>query len=411
MNEIENIELIENLPSEGEAELITSISEEKKYSVEIEEMLMEIRSSKDRLRLLAVSWDVPEGIIFELETAEQVMVNAQQSEISQDYYNALKQDHSDLIVRANTIIKNVTPFGYKSLDENSTKEDPRKIESKKIESYFPVTNVNELRRIKGKCANDKDFFIRLLYKILIINQEHFNLQNYEALERLELEKECWDEISNHYEERFSRSSYDGSTKHPDLNEYVSLMISGLYGKEQSKSINHKQRIDCLYSVTKMLLDNYGKNIKLSLRVNVEEKIIDLFVRLAPKPAFALMIRSYGNAAVVWRLDKQDFHVASPKRGRGTYRWASLSLAVEQLKSVFALKKEKNPVLGVTKAERTAPIIRAIVLAEGTKIDKTRNSEELWAEFGKAPVLKIVADTLTYVVEQQHLIDFLTPPDN
>ena len=294
------------------------------------------------------------------------------------------------------------------LYSKAAQQERRKLFSKDIESLLPIENIDELKQIKDRYGNERIFTI-LIFKTLVIDEKHFNLQNYEALKRLELERAIWIEIEEYFQ---SRSSYkDGFINgNIDINKHVTQMISQIQSEGESKSFNFKQRIEYLHSVTKMLLDNYGESIKLSLRVTVEGKIIDLFVRVQSKRAFALMVRSYEDTFVSWHLDKKDFYVTS-KRRKGTDKWNSLSKAIVQLKSVFALKKEKNPVLGVTKAERTAPIIRAIVLAEGTEIDKNRNAPELWVEFGKAPALRIVTDTLTYIVEQQYLVDFLTSPDN
>jgi hypothetical protein len=409
MNEIENIDLTGKLPSEGEGEILTSLfpSQESQDKIkgddEIEKILLEIEKFRNETLDSAYSWtEFQEDRLLQLEDFERFLrtflSSSEKSQEGNERYDSIKKTLLEL--------KAVITDPYTV--ERQRNEEKKKASLEKLESYLPVKNINELRRIKDECIDDKEFFGILLCKILVINGEHFNLQNYEALERLELEKECWDELESNYNTK--PSSYEGSIKPVDLDRFVTLKIRGLYGEDQSKSFNFKKRVDYLYSVVKMLLDNYGENIKLSLRVTVEGKIIDLFVRLAPKPAFALMIRSYGDASVIWRSDKQDFYVTS-KRRKGTDKWNSLSKAIVQLKSVFALKKEKNPVLGVSKAERTAPIIRAIVLAEGTEIDTNRNSPDLRVEFGKAPALKIVTDTITYVVEQKHLIDFLTPPDN
>jgi hypothetical protein len=414
MNEIENIDLAKNLPSEGE-----ETKEEIKYSDEIKKMLQKIRALKDRLQRIGRLWNIPEVIIFDLEATEQSLLDALKSpEIFQDnpeYYDALKQDFLDLQIRVETVIKNCTPFGYTSLNENSTVEELRKIEAKKeeftkkLESYFPVKDVSKLKIIKDECADDMDFFFLLLCKILVINAEHFGLQNYEALERLELEKECWDEIANYYEERLSCSSYKGSIKPPELNEFVTIAIRGLYGKEHSKSFDFRQRVDCLYSLTKMLMDNYGDDIKINFRIEVQEDLIDFLIKLPDKRVFAMMIRSYNKNYVRWDATKKDFYVFTVK-SKDFYKWTSPARAISKLKSIFLLKKVNSSMLGETKAEKNAHINKVIILASGTEIDKTSNDPDLWVVFGKAPALKIYTDTLTYVVEQRHLIDFLALPE-
>jgi hypothetical protein len=415
MNEIESTDLAIILPLEESIKSIISATEIVEYSTEIEGMLLEIKALKNRLQQLEKPRYVSEKLMLELEAAERSLAkfleNKDDRQTRAEYRDSVREEISDLRIRAEKVIKYNTPFEGTSSSKKTpvTNKDIKNQLDEKFKSYFPIKNIDLLKEIKAKCADNERLYVAVLCKILPINEDSFNLQNEEALQRLELEKECWDELSAYFNRTFSVERFGVVPKHWNVKEFVTVMISELYGEEQSRLFNFKQRVDYLYSVTKLLLDNYGENIKLSLRVTVEGKIIDLFVRLERKRAFALMIRSYEDTSVSWHSEKKDFYVTS-KRGKGTDKWNSLSQAVVQLKSVFALKKEKNPVLGVSKAERTAPIIRAIVLAEGTKIDKNRNAPDLWVEFGKAPVLKIATDTLTYIVEQQHLLDFLTFPD-
>ena len=212
------------------------------------------------------------------------------------------------------------------LYSKAAQQERRKLFSKDIESLLPIENIDELKQIKDRYGNERIFTI-LIFKTLVIDEKHFNLQNYEALKRLELERAIWIEIEEYFQ---SRSSYkDGFINgNIDINKHVTQMISQIQSEGESKSFNFKQRIEYLYSVTKMLLDNYGESIKLSLRVTVEGKIIDLFVRVQSKRAFALMVRSYEDTFVSWHLDKKDFYVTT-KRRKGTDKWNSLSKAIVQ----------------------------------------------------------------------------------
>ncbi|NJR76827.1 MAG: hypothetical protein HC773_31405 [Scytonema sp. CRU_2_7] len=64
-------------------------------------------------------------------------------------------------------------------------------------------------------------------------------------------------------------------------------------------------------------------------------------------------------------------------------------------------------MGISAAERNAPLIKAIVLAPGARVSAPEDST-LWHDWNGVRVLKIQTASVTYVVECSDLINFLQP---
>jgi hypothetical protein len=385
MNEIKNIDLTENLSSEGEGELLTTLKETKEeinYFNEIEKMLLETRALKDKVRQISADYNISEVHIYNLETAEQYLLKYQQSpDIFQDdpkYYDAVTEDHSALMFKVGTVIKTHTPYGYISLDENETTEELRKTNekkeasTKKIESYPLVKTACELRRIKDEWIEGKVLFEVFLCKTLVLNEEHFNLQNYEALKRLELEKECWNEL-----------------------------------EDKSKSFDLKKRVDYLYSVVTTLLENFkDEEITITTRVRTIHGIIDLIIRTADGRYFAVLLRSNGDSRVKWREDRQLFYAVGK---RGNSDWSGLELLGDELnRRMLSLKEEKNPLLGVSSAERKKVFTKVIVLMGSTRLDPKHNLDHM-VDFGRTIALRMMRGSTYYLVDEKNFTDFLRKP--
>lgn len=173
------------------------------------------------------------------------------------------------------------------------------------------------------------------------------------------------------------------------------------------SMEYFTRVRRIYLVTKMLLEAFEKDgIVITLRVQTNIALIDLFVKMPDKRSFALLLRNHDNGKAKWRADKKLFYIY--KVGKKPRRWDSLTKTIEQLQSTIYLKNLKSPLLGKASAERNRPINKVVVLCGNTKIHLD-NTAELWVEFGQTKALKICEDVVTYVVEQENLINFLLPP--
>jgi hypothetical protein len=166
------------------------------------------------------------------------------------------------------------------------------------------------------------------------------------------------------------------------------------------------RVRRLYVVAKSILDHYGDdNVVLTPRVKTDTAAIDLLVKMPDRRMFALMTRANEDREVIWREDRQEFFIK--KNGKHAKRAIALTKAIESLQTVSYLRKIKHPLMGITAAERNAPLIKAIVLAPGARIVAYEDSP-LWTEFGGARVLRIQTTSVTYVVECKDLINFLQP---
>lgn len=168
------------------------------------------------------------------------------------------------------------------------------------------------------------------------------------------------------------------------------------------------KIDTICMVMEMLLEHFGdEGIKITPRVNTDTAIIDLFLKMPDKRSIALMLRSNGECLVRWREDRKQF--VATRKGKGARAWSSPTNAIEQLKSVAYLSKQKSPILGATNTERKKFITKAIVLLGGTQFD-CNSTPELLTDFGRAKVLTICDNSLTHLVQKDHLIDFLFLPE-
>ena len=168
------------------------------------------------------------------------------------------------------------------------------------------------------------------------------------------------------------------------------------------------RVRRLYLVAKTILEEFGdENVTIVPRVKTNSAIIDLFVRMPDRRIFALMVRSSEDASIKWNENLQDFFVT--KKGKNPKRYNHLTKTIEQLNTLLDLRKDRHPLMGNSYSERNAPIIKAIVLAQGAKIAAT-NAPEQWIEFGRARVLKVRTTSLVYVVEYDDLIKFMLLPE-
>ena len=195
---------------------------------------------------------------------------------------------------------------------------------------------------------------------------------------------------------------------PDAHNLLREHIDNTSKESINISSEYLIRETRLFTTTKMLIDRFGEDIKITLGVNTNTDIIDIFIKMSDKRSFALMLRSNGASFIRWRADRQELF--SRKQGRkGTQSWASGTRAIEQLKSTLYLRKQKSPILGSSSSERSKPITKAIVLTGRTRLDRN-NSTELLVKFGRADVLQVKTDLLTYVVQREDLVNFLLPPE-
>jgi hypothetical protein len=168
------------------------------------------------------------------------------------------------------------------------------------------------------------------------------------------------------------------------------------------------KISSICMVMEMLLEHFGdEGIKIVPRVATDNAIIDLFIKMPDKRPFVLMLRSNGESVVRWIEDKQDFYAT--RKGGGARQWDSPNRAIDHLKSITYLNKQKSPLLGATNSERGKFITKAIVLLGGTRLDRN-SSPDLWSTFGQTTALKTYVNGLTYLVEKDNLINFLLLPE-
>jgi hypothetical protein len=228
------------------------------------------------------------------------------------------------------------------------------------------------------------------------------LQNGEALERLKEEqaillKTCGISLA---------LSLVGLVISPPVLLGLSVLLSA------NVSLEYFTRVARLYETMKVLLEHFGdEGIKITPRVKTEEGIIDLFVKLPDKRAFALMLRSNGDSQVKWREDRQDFFVSQSKKGKKAIRkWSEVVGEGQKAdRVIMTLKRQKNQILGTSTNERNKPVVKAIVLTGKTRID-ANNDPALFVDFGRARVLRVHAGVVTYVLSNDDLINFLTPSE-
>jgi hypothetical protein len=230
------------------------------------------------------------------------------------------------------------------------------------------------------------------------NSENCWIQNYDILAQLETEEAK-------LKATYGLASFLGIA--PTL-----LPTSSVSENPQLLSVGitaeYLTRVNRLYSTTKMLLDTFGDDgITITLRVEVSNGLIDLFVRTNDKRNFGLLLKSNGTSSVRWREDKQDFVIY--RTGKSLKKWTSLSTDAQKLKSTMEFKQSKSPLLGTSRADRDRPIVKAIVLCGNTKLHSAH--ADALTVFGrtKALPLKIDGQNTVLLVEQQNLIDFVLPP--
>jgi hypothetical protein len=174
------------------------------------------------------------------------------------------------------------------------------------------------------------------------------------------------------------------------------------------TMEYIMRVRRIYAVTQMLLECFeDEGITITLRVQTNLAIIDLFIKMPDRRSFALLLRNNGDGAVKWREDKQKFFIY--KVGKKPCKWDSMTRTIEQLKSTIYLKDLKSPLLGTSRADRNRPINKVVVLCGSTTIHPD-HAPEFWSEFGRTRTLQIYKDGLTCIVEQQKLTNFLLPPE-
>jgi hypothetical protein len=170
------------------------------------------------------------------------------------------------------------------------------------------------------------------------------------------------------------------------------------------------RLARLIEVTKSLLEAYGDDgITVTPRVKTDSAILDLLVRMPDKRVFVLMLRTGSKeSTIIWREDIKKFRMRK-KGEKSQKRCSSLDKAIEELNTFVDLKRDKHPLIGITSAERKAPVMKVIVLSPQTRISESNPSEAIVSFGNAARVLKIVTSSTTYVVESKDLVDFLASP--
>ena len=166
-------------------------------------------------------------------------------------------------------------------------------------------------------------------------------------------------------------------------------------------------IDRIVKTMEILLNEFEKEgITIIPRVKGDDGTIDLFIKTADQRYFALMLRSNGDSRIKWRKDRQQFFTIG--KGRNS-EWGKLELLGDELnRIVLNFKKEKNPIVGSTNAERNRAFTKAIVLTGKTRID-LNNDPELVVPFGRTTALRITTKSTYYLVDLANLANFLRKP--
>lgn len=166
-------------------------------------------------------------------------------------------------------------------------------------------------------------------------------------------------------------------------------------------------IDRIVKTMEMLLNEFSKEgITIIPRVKGDDGTIDLFVKTTDGRYFALMLRSNGDSRIKWRKDRQEFFTIG--KGRNS-TWGKLELLGDELnRIVLNFKKEKNPIVGFSKAERNRAFTKVIVLTGKTRLDPN-NDPELLVPFGRTTGLRITGKSTYYLVNLVNLANFLRKP--
>jgi hypothetical protein len=225
------------------------------------------------------------------------------------------------------------------------------------------------------------------------------LQNYEALERLKIERDLWTGISS----LGGLLTLAPALLAPPLISLAALPNTGLTGL----SLEYLGRVSRLYLTTKMLLDYFGdEGIKITPRVKTDFGVIDLLVKMPDKRLFALCLRSNGENFIRWREDRQAFYVYRAGK-KGLKEWYPGTHVLKNFsQQTNWLRQTKSSLLGASSAERKKPIVRVLVLTGKTKLDRAHDDPSTRVQFGRAQVLKINAESSIYLCESQDLINFL-----
>jgi hypothetical protein len=226
------------------------------------------------------------------------------------------------------------------------------------------------------------------------------LQNYEALKYLKNKQSQLNDIIR-------------VGANPDEASILSIPLPAIAGATTASIVkNLFIPIDRLVSVMELLLlELENEGIIITPRVKTNEGIIDLLIRTSDRKCFAFMLRSNGNSLVKWREDRQEVVVSTHKKGGGgrLTRWSGLDLLSLQLtKMVLSLKKEKNPLVGLSSAERKQGFVKGIVLTSKTRLS-SQNDPALIVEFGRTTALRVQKDSIFYIINWGNLADFLRDP--
>lgn len=168
-------------------------------------------------------------------------------------------------------------------------------------------------------------------------------------------------------------------------------------------------VDRLVSVIRQLLKEI-EGVTVTPRVKTNEGTIDLLVKMPDRRCFAFALRSKGESRVKWREEQQEFFAVTPRKGKTARvkKYADLVKSGQALnRATLSLKKEKNYLLGESRTERNAHIVKAIILTSTTTVDPS-NDPSLFVDFGLTNVLRVYAGTNIHVLEQSKMIDFLAP---
>ena len=119
-----------------------------------------------------------------------------------------------------------------------------------------------------------------------------------------------------------------------------------------------------------------------------------------------MLRSNGDSRIKWKKDRQQFFALGKRRNS---QWGKLELLGDKLnRIVLDFKKEKNPIVGFTNAERNRAFTKVIALTGQTRLDPN-NDPDLVVRFGCTTALRITTKSTYYVVNLADLGNFIKKP--
>lgn len=236
---------------------------------------------------------------------------------------------------------------------------------------------------------------------LVQTGESGYLQNYDALKYLKEKQTQWSNVL-----KVSGGVTAGGLISSNPGLALVGAVGGLIATELSTPV------DRLVTVTEMLLTAFGKEgITVTPRVKTDLGIIDLLVKMPDRRTFAFTLRSKGDSWVKWREDRQNFFAVTRRRG-GTRitKWSDLIKLGQNLNEMtLVLKKQKNPLLGVSNTERNKIVTKAIVLTSKTRVDPN-NDPALFVNFGRAKVLRVHVESFIHILNLEDLANFLRDPE-